>query len=412
MVVARPPSPPPPPRQRAKERDTEIDIYTSRHHTEVDIHESSRERGRHGRGRSPSHERPSPRPLRPHPHHHHHDDEVIVRSDRNTLSVEIDERRHHHHGPHRRARSAAPPMTPRDDFDEGDYITSRINERGRMGEARHGHTKDWTIVDVPPGTERVRMDGVGGGQAEVTWQRYNGVRRARFIPDGAPDTSALVPAASGADRDRVSVQIYDKHREVDVEKVTDRRITLRPSAPQPTNRSEMWTEITKDLVVREAIEDFGYEYEETEWFFYVMRYLRYVSLSPCPPPIPSHLPPQSEEAAAARSKTDARLPLPGRRPGPGQALRRHPPPPQGPPPRDPVGARPPRPLASPPPPSQPPRPPQPPPLAQPRRLLRGRPRRRARARGYHRPPASGRIPPLTRPPGSRRRRASAARGSA
>ena len=39
----------------------------------------------------------------------------------------------------------------------------------------------------------------------------------------------------------------------------------------------MWTEITKDLVTREAIEEMGYEYEETKWFFYIMDYLRYVS---------------------------------------------------------------------------------------------------------------------------------------
>lgn len=37
----------------------------------------------------------------------------------------------------------------------------------------------------------------------------------------------------------------------------------------------MWTEITKDLVVREAIEELGYDYEETNQFFYIMDYLRY-----------------------------------------------------------------------------------------------------------------------------------------
>lgn len=42
----------------------------------------------------------------------------------------------------------------------------------------------------------------------------------------------------------------------------------------------MWTEITKDLVVREAIEELGYEYEETKQFFYIMDYLRYVSRRP------------------------------------------------------------------------------------------------------------------------------------
>jgi hypothetical protein len=39
----------------------------------------------------------------------------------------------------------------------------------------------------------------------------------------------------------------------------------------------MWTEITKDLVSREAIQRLGYPYEETNWYFYVMEYLRYVS---------------------------------------------------------------------------------------------------------------------------------------
>jgi hypothetical protein len=39
----------------------------------------------------------------------------------------------------------------------------------------------------------------------------------------------------------------------------------------------MWTEVTKDLVIKEAVEEMGYEYEETEEFFYVIEYLRYVS---------------------------------------------------------------------------------------------------------------------------------------
>ena len=38
----------------------------------------------------------------------------------------------------------------------------------------------------------------------------------------------------------------------------------------------MWTEVTKDLVIREAIDQMGYSCEETEDFFYVMEYLKYV----------------------------------------------------------------------------------------------------------------------------------------
>ena len=41
----------------------------------------------------------------------------------------------------------------------------------------------------------------------------------------------------------------------------------------------MWTEITKDLVSEEAIKEAKYEYEDTEEFYYVMEYLRYVCFS-------------------------------------------------------------------------------------------------------------------------------------
>ncbi|OTB17045.1 hypothetical protein K445DRAFT_287658 [Daldinia sp. EC12] len=246
LVRAKPPTPPPPPRTappQIKERDLDIDIDIRRSETDVDIRERTRSR-----------------------------DHEIVR---------VDSRR--------RAHSAAPP--PRPDYeDEAEYITDKIDSRGRMGEAWHGATKDWTIVDVPPGTERVKMDGVGGASAEVTWQRYSGVRRSKFIPEreGTPISAVSEPIREpirdrepSRERERLSIQVYDKRersrdRDVEVEEIQDRRISIRDGdrAP-PRKRSEMWTEITKDLVTREAIERMGYEYEETEWFFYVMQYLRY-----------------------------------------------------------------------------------------------------------------------------------------
>lgn len=55
------------------------------------------------------------------------------------------------------------------------------------------------------------------------------------------------------------------------------------------HRDRFWTEITKDLVVRDAVERFGYEYEETDSFFYIFSYLHYVRFSFCPP-LPSIFP--------------------------------------------------------------------------------------------------------------------------
>ncbi|KAF2803343.1 uncharacterized protein BDZ99DRAFT_171099 [Mytilinidion resinicola] len=131
--------------------------------------------------------------------------------------------------------------TQNDDLEEeADFYNRKMAERAYIGEAYNGATKDWAIVDVPPGTNRVRMEGQGGGAQEVTWQAYNGVRRSKFIAQDEEISSGFgVPEKS-----------------------------------KPKTK-DMWTEITKDLVIKEAIESMGFDYEETEFFFYVMEYLRY-----------------------------------------------------------------------------------------------------------------------------------------
>lgn len=155
---------------------------------------------------------------------------------------------------HTRRRSFSAPRrrhtVQESDLDsEADFYNRKAMERAYPGEAYNGATKDWAIVDVPPGTNRVRMDGIGGGSQEVTWQKYNGVRRSKFI--------------SG-----------------DEEVATD--FGMPVAAPSKPKTKDMWTEITKDLVLKDAIDQMGFEYEETELFFYVMEYLRYVSLTLIP----------------------------------------------------------------------------------------------------------------------------------
>ncbi|KAF8248114.1 hypothetical protein K440DRAFT_626735 [Wilcoxina mikolae CBS 423.85] len=83
---------------------------------------------------------------------------------------------------------------------------------------------DLTVIDVPAGTRRVYVnvekshrDQSAGGS--VDWRRERGVRRSRGLGN------------------------------------------------------ELWTEITKDLVTREAIEDLGYAFEETDYFYYIFEYL-------------------------------------------------------------------------------------------------------------------------------------------
>ena len=140
-----------------------------------------------------------------------------------------------------------------------------MSERAYIGEGYSGATKDWAIVDVPPGTSRVQMEGVGGASQEITWQRYNGVRRSKFTAD----EDVFVAGVSRVREDERMLAKPD-HRDLDTRDRGRRFVAEKEDV--------MWTEITKDLVIKEAIEEMGYDYEETEFFFYVMVYLRYVGI--------------------------------------------------------------------------------------------------------------------------------------
>lgn len=281
---ARSPTPPPPPPSPPRQREDDIDI---------EIHRQGIRNGRP------------------------YDEEINIDIDR-------------HNGGRARSRSRAPtnrqrsvstrtgalsrrePSTHRgsryddDVAAEAEYYNRRAASRGYPGEAYNGATKDWAIVDVPPGTERVQMDGVGGGQQEITWQRYNGVRRSKFktngreydgefgLPaNGYPQQQQQQPPDRTRGGDDVDIRISDRERErrgndnVDI----DIHVGDHPHSQhnhqnrggdmqrRPPVKDKMWTEITKDLVIKEAIDEMGYEYEETEYFFYVIEYLRYVSRS-------------------------------------------------------------------------------------------------------------------------------------
>lgn len=133
------------------------------------------------------------------------------------------------------------------------------------------------------------MEGIGGAKEEVTWQRYNGVRRSKFIAEedgrGYSGGGELV-----------------RQEEV----VIDNRDQGRRFVAQKDRKDAMWTEITKDLVSKEAIDETGYDYEETEFFFYVMVYLRYVSL------LSPHINPPPLSTSPLKSRT-ANAPSPRKR---------------------------------------------------------------------------------------------------
>lgn len=209
-IVAEPPPPPPPARREVAERETLISI---------------RER-RYGKNWNAT-----GRLSLEKDHHidHHHQDHIV--------------HDHEHHREHSRSRSESrePDVTRTIGYGryrertEGERFSSPRNSTGALVPASprgSGFFKDfkaeqegWTVVDVPGAGRRITLD----GNADVTWNKSSfnmnaGVRRS------------------------------SKHRE-------------------RTAQGELWTEVTKDLVCAEALEEFGYNYEETDTFVYVFDYL-------------------------------------------------------------------------------------------------------------------------------------------
>ncbi|KAL8843339.1 MAG: hypothetical protein Q9170_000197 [Blastenia crenularia] len=192
-----------------------------------------------------------------------HYDEDLVITERERERDGGRRRREEDHTPRRRrspsfhdTRSRAAYST-RDELDiaeEADYYNSRAADRSYLGEGYNGANKDWAIVDVPPGTKRVEMEGIGGAKEEITWQRYNGVRRSKFV---AEDNEYRGGGELMAPREVES--IHQGRRYVG----------------EKDKKEKMWTEITKDLVTEDAIKQMGYDFEETEFFYYIMSYLGY-----------------------------------------------------------------------------------------------------------------------------------------
>ncbi|KAJ5146329.1 uncharacterized protein N7515_000893 [Penicillium bovifimosum] len=102
-------------------------------------------------------------------------------------------------------------------------------------------------------------------------------RAADNAPRSADDWS-VVHAPSKEEAIEMSGALGDldvievKPRRASVEEVNLGRIAQQVTETKET-RNDRWTEIAKKLVVREAIEQMDYEYEETKGFYYIFSYL-------------------------------------------------------------------------------------------------------------------------------------------
>ncbi|KAM5495595.1 hypothetical protein McaMca56_005232 [Microsporum canis] len=201
---------------------------------------------KHGRrGHAPLHRRATPKrvdieEIEMRRHHRDHEDETILEVDVD-IHKESDDR--HHRGRKHdplvmRPRELIPSHIREEDEQHGNYIPGRLS----MDEVCRNTSADWHILDAPPETRPAGTDRLGVCE-ETSWSKRNRIRRSSYLPD-----------------------TYDGEVHGTVAK---RYVGVKEK------REELWTEITKDLVVKEAIEMAGYEYEETVDFFYIFSNLQY-----------------------------------------------------------------------------------------------------------------------------------------
>ena len=102
----------------------------------------------------------------------------------------------------------------------------------------------------------------------------SGTRNGRHYDD-----DIIFERETGNRRHLDGVRRSERHEEVEESRevaIMDTRDRGRRFEAEKPKKDRMWTEITKDLVSEEAIRELGYEHEETDEYYYVMEYLRYV----------------------------------------------------------------------------------------------------------------------------------------
>ncbi|EPS34407.1 hypothetical protein PDE_09371 [Penicillium oxalicum 114-2] len=302
------------PRRRPRHRDSE--------ELEEDILLRRREHGRHA-GRdsmesdeiiirrskerlSPRERSPSPEPIRARPihqdfitHHRHIDHGFeparLPRAPSPDLTSprasfdEIDYHKHTRRGPHGRVseeeivlnnRDREESLSPTADLSI-DLKKQRRREAQRHREHRVRSVDDRDSTSSISGSPPARPRPLSRGplvdedlieeEIKIRRERSNhhlreeiGIKELALVPSPPTEDVVEVPRALEV------VEVAPKgalKEELEVRgRVEQQVVTERPD--------ERWTEITKDLIVREAIERLGYEFEETRKFYYIFSFLQ------------------------------------------------------------------------------------------------------------------------------------------
>lgn len=155
---------------------------------------------------------------------------------------------------------------PKSIIDEAESIKSTKAESIRS-RSKRSHPRE---VDLDEETEEEEIE----VYEEPSGPRSSTRSLHRDIPNAASEWSMVHTPKPEALEISGALDVVEVAPKGAIDDEIDRKVAAQVTKE---SRDERWTEITKDLVVREAIERLGYEFEETRTFYYVFSYLEPVS---------------------------------------------------------------------------------------------------------------------------------------
>ena len=146
---------------------------------------------------------------------------------------------------HSRSRRRQRREIVEDEIEDGETRTKPLSV---VDDYKKERTDEWSVVHVPAKEEPLRMPG--------------SLDFVEMFPKAGPVKDSVKEAVEESDI-----------REVEIEQRS------RRATPENRQKRQRWTEISKELVVRDAIERCGYEFEEVTQFYYIFSHLEPVSIS-------------------------------------------------------------------------------------------------------------------------------------
>lgn len=149
-----------------------------------------------------------------------------------------------------------------------------IDHRHQDHHDHHVHEERTRSRSVSRDREVKRTIGYGRYRERTEGERFSSPRNSSTaLAPASPRGSGFLKDFKAEAEGWTVVDVPGSGRRITIDGHADVGVRRSSKFRDRTSQGELWTEITKDLVCAEALEEFGYNFEETDTFVYVFDYL-------------------------------------------------------------------------------------------------------------------------------------------